>query len=418
VKNWAGNLDYRARRLHEPTSIEQLQEIVRASTRVRPLGSRHSFNDLADTTADQLSLARLPRTVEIDTGARTVTVDGGIRYGELVVELHAAGWAIHNLASLPHISVAGGSATATHGSGDRLGNLATAVAAVELVGADGELAHAERGDDAEFDGMVVSLGALGVATSLTLDLEPAFSVQQNIYDDLPLDDFVEHFHEIASSADSVSFFTEWRGPVVDAVWLKRRVVGDRFEAPPRLFGATLATEERHPIRGISPAACTPQLGVPGPWHERLPHFRMDHTPSSGAELQTEYFVAREHLVEAVKGLDAMRDRIAALIQVSEVRTIAADLLWMSMAYRRASAAIHFTWKPDWEAVRRLLPDIEATLQPFEPRPHWGKLFTMEPAQIRARYERLPDFAALARRRDPTGKFSNDFLDRNVFRVAR
>jgi xylitol oxidase len=379
------------------------------------LGSRHSFNDLADTDRDQISLARMPRVVEIDPGTRSVTIAGGVRYGELGARLHAAGWAIHNLASLPHISVAGGSATATHGSGDRSGNLATAVSALELVGADGEITVARRGSDDTFEGMVVSLGAMGIATRLTLDIEPTFTVRQDVYDDLPMAEFASHFDEIASSSDSVSFFTAWRGPIIDAVWLKRRVIeGDEFEAPSTFFGATLAMEERHPIRGISPVACTPQLGVPGPWHERLPHFRMDHTPSSGAELQTEYFVPREHTVEAVAALDGLCDRIAALIQVSEIRTIAADSLWLSMATGRPSAAIHFTWKPDWEAVRGLLPDIEAALRPFEPRPHWGKLFTLDPHEIRARYERQPEFVALARRRDPDGKFGNAFLDRHVF----
>jgi len=420
MRNWAGNLEYRARDLHEPTSFDELRELVQRSDRIRPIGSRHSFNEIADTTGDQVSLARMPRRIDIDRAARTVTVDGAIRYGELCVALHEAAFALHNMASLPHISVAGACATGTHGSGDRNGALPAAVSGLELVLANGEVVHLTRVDDpVTFELAVVGLGAVGVVTALTLDVEPAYLVRQDIYEDLPLASVVDHFDEIAAMADSVSLFTEWRGPSIDMVWLKRRVDSDAEDepAPMSLFGAVSSTVERHPIRRLSPDACTSQLGVPGPWHERLPHFRMDHTPSAGEELQSEFFVPRARLVDAFLAVDRLRDRIAPLIQVSEVRTIAADHLALSMASNRPSAAIHFTWKPDWEAVRQLLPEIEAALRPFEPRPHWGKLFTMPPGEVQARYPRFPEFVALARRHDPDGKFRNAFLDRFAFGSA-
>lgn len=414
MRNWAGNLAYSAGRFHQPESVEQLQEIVRASRRVRALGSRHSFSEIADTTGDQVSLARLPRRIEVDPESRTVTVDGGIRYGELCEPLHAAGFALHNLASLPHISVAGACATATHGSGDRSGNLATAVSALELVTADGDLVRFDRAADKDTClGAVVSLGALGIVTKLTLDMEPTYQVRQDVYEDLPLTRFADHFEAIASGADSVSFFTEWGGPSIDMVRQKRRVGprDDDLESAPSLFGATPAVRERHPIRRMAADACTAQLGVAGPWHERLPHFRMDHTPSAGAELQTEYLVPREHAVAALLALDELRSRIAPLIQVSEIRTVAADALWLSTAFGRASVALHFTWVPDLEAVRQVLPEIEAALRTYRPRPHWGKLFATPPDEVRASYERLPDFVELAQRHDPNGKFRNAFVDR-------
>lgn len=414
MRNWAGNLAYSAGRFHQPESVEQLQQIVRASRSVRALGSRHSFSEIADTTGDQVSLARLPRSIEVDAESRTVTVDGGIRYGELCGPLHAAGFALHNLASLPHISVAGACATATHGSGDRSGNLATAVSALELVTADGDLVRFDRAVDTDTClGAVVSLGALGIVTKLTLDMEPTYQVRQDVYEDLPLTKFADHFEAIASGADSVSFFTEWGGPSIDMVWQKRRVGpgDDDQEPPPSLFGATPAVRERHPIRRMAADACTAQLGVVGPWHERLPHFRMDHTPSAGAELQTEYLVPREHAVAALLALDELRSWIAPLIQVSEIRTVAADALWLSTAFGRASVALHFTWIPDLEAVRQVLPEIEAALRPYGPRPHWGKLFATPPDEVRVGYERLPDFVELAQRHDPNGKFRNAFVDR-------
>ena len=284
LTNWAGNHAYVAARLLEPESIGELQEIVRTSRSLRVLGSRHSFNDIADTTGDLVSLRRMPRVFDLDAAARTVTIDGGVRYGELAGPLHAAGFALHNLASLPHISVAGACATATHGSGDRSGNLATAVSGLEVVTANGEsLSLARDRDPDAFDGAVVSLGGLGVVTSLTLDLQPTFQMRQDLYEDLPLAQVVDHFDEITSLADSVSLFIEWRGPMFEQVWLKRRVPdGDAFEPPPDVFGATRATVPIHPIRRMPPDALTEQLGVPGPWHERMPHFRMDHTPSAGA----------------------------------------------------------------------------------------------------------------------------------------
>jgi xylitol oxidase len=412
MRNWAGNVEYGARVIHEPTSLDELQEIVRRSKHLRALGSRHSFNDIADTSGDLVSLARLPRIIDIDRGALTVTVDGGIRYGELCQRLHGEGLALHNLASLPHISVAGACATGTHGSGDRLGSLPTAIVAMTLVRSDGELVSIEGND---IDATAVSLGALGVVTTLTLRIEPSYEVRQDVYEDLPLEAFARHFDELTESARSLSFFTEWRGPTIDQVWLKRRLVDAQASMPrPDLFGAGLATQDRHPIRGIDAAACTPQLGLAGPWHERLPHFRMGHTPSTGDELQSEYLVPREHAVDAVLALDAIRDRIRPLIQVTEIRTVAADELWLSMAYGRPSLALHFTWKPDVLAVDRLLPDLEAALRPFAPRPHWGKVFTMPPGDVRSGYPRLPEFVALARRHDPEGVFRNAFLDRMVF----
>jgi xylitol oxidase len=419
VRNWAGNYTYSAAQVHEPRSVEELQAIIRAGPSFRVLGSRHSFNGIADTTGDHVSLARMPRVYNLDRGADQVRVDGAVRYGELAVRLQADGFALHNLASLPHISVAGASATATHGSGDRSGNLATAVAALEVVTADGELLGLGRDvDPGPFNGSVVSLGALGVVTSLTLDVQPTFDMRQDLYEHVSLSQVVEHFDEITALADSVSLFTEWHGPEFEQLWLKRRVVEDGpFEPPPRIFGATRATEKIHPIRRMPADALTEQLGVPGPWHERMPHFRLDHVPSAGAELQTEYLVPRRHAVAAILAVAELRPKIEPLVQVSEIRTIAADDQWLSTASGRPSVAIHFTWQPDWEHVRMLLPAIEAALAPFEPRPHWGKLFTMAPDAVRAAYPHLPEAVALLERYDPAGKFHNRFLDRYIFGVG-
>jgi alditol oxidase len=415
LRNWAGNLSYSAGRIHEPRSVGELRDIVRASASLRVLGSRHSFNDIADTTGDLVSLARLPRRFELDPAGRTVTVDGGVRYGDLCRPIDAAGFALHNLASLPHISVAGACATATHGSGDRNGNLATAVTALEVMTADGETRRFARGLDEDFAGAVVNLGGLGVVTAMTLGLEPTYEMRQDLYEDLSFGDAIDHFDELTAAADSVSLFTEWRGPVFEQVWFKRRVVdGAAFEPEPTVFGATRATVPIHPIRRMPPDALTGQLGVAGPWYERLPHFRMDHTPSAGAELQSEYLLDRRHAADTLLAVEQVRETFAHLVQVSEVRTVAADELWMSMAHGRPSVALHFTWQPDWEGVRRAMPSIERALAPFDPRPHWGKLSTIPAAQVSASYEQLPAFRTMLERHDPSGKFRNGFLDRYIF----
>jgi xylitol oxidase len=411
MTNWAGNYVYQASDVAFPQTMDELRQIVVSSPRLRVLGSRHSFNDIADTDGLLVSLARMPRVVEIDRHARTVRVDGGIRYGDVCPAIDAAGLALHNMASLPHISIAGAVATGTHGSGVTSGSLATAVSAITLLAADGSTVTLDRGH-AHFDGAVVALGSLGVVVDLTLDLEQSFDVRQDVYEDLPVDAFISHFAEIAASAQSVSFFTDWRPDVVEQVWLKSRLPLGRG-VPSGLFGARPATRNRHPISSMPAEACTPQLGVPGPWHARLPHFRMDHTPSSGDELQSEYFVAFNDAVAAFEALWPLRERIADLIQVTEIRTIAADGLWLSPCYERASTAFHFTWKPDWPRVRDLLPEIEAALAPFRPRANWGKLFATLPATVRDSYPQFADFVHLVSRYDPYGKFRNAYMTRLI-----
>jgi xylitol oxidase len=403
--NWAGNIVFAAQRVHRPTSVAELQEVVARADRARVLGSGHSFNRMADTTGDLISLSALPRVVEIGADRRTIRVDGGIRYGDLVAHLDAAGLALHNLASLPHISVAGAVATATHGSGERNGNLATAVAAVELVRADGEQVVLRRGEPG-FAGAVVGLGALGVITALTLDVVPSFEIRQYVYDDLSRDALGEHLPDILGAGYSVSLFTNWTGTTINHTWVKRP---DPMPDGP-FYGARPADGPRHPVPGLPADNSTQQAGVPGPWHARLPHFRMEFTPSTGAELQSEYMVSREQALEAIDALAGVRTTIAPVLQVNELRTVAADDLWLSMNYQRDSLGLHFTWIADTEAVLPAVTAVEEALAGLEARPHWGKVFTMDAATIRSRYPRFADFTQLVKRYDPDGKFRNAWLD--------
>jgi alditol oxidase len=415
-QNWAGNLLYSAVRWHEPRTLNELQAIVARSEKLRVVGSRHSFNDIADSPHDIVSLEKLPQHVEIDAKNRTATVNAGIKYGDLALELHRAGFALHNMASLPHISVAGACATATHGSGVGNGNLATVVRGMEFIAAGGDAVSVSRDEQGDqFPGMVVNLGGLGVVTSMTLDIMPSFAIRQDVYEHLPFAALEQHFDDVMARAYSVSLFTKWRDNTVDQVWLKS-VIGTTpaAEPPANLFGATPATVRRHPLPDITGENCTEQGGVPGPWHERLPHFRMEFTPSIGEELQTEYLIPRRYAVDALRAVNSLGDLIAPALQISEVRTIAADDLWMSPFYHEDCIGIHFTWIRDWSAVSAVLPVLEEHLAPFEARPHWGKLFTTEPSVVRSLFPKLPDFQRLLHDYDPQGKFRNPFLDRYVF----
>jgi alditol oxidase len=413
--NWAGNYTYRARAIHAPSTVEQLQEIVATIPRVRVLGSRHSFTNIGDS-AELVTVDRIAREIVVDREALTVSVSGAVRYGELAQELEREELALANLASLPHISVAGAVATASHGSGDRNGNLATAVARLELVGSDGNILTAARGHP-DFEGLVVGLGAVGAITRIVLDVEPAYQVRQEVFEGLRWETLFEQFDAISSSGYSVSVFTRW-GETTDQVWVKRRVGEQSEPSAGEFFGAAAATKNRHPILGLDAVSCTPQLGVPGLWAERLPHFRMGFTPSSGAEIQSEYIVARRHAVPAIEAVRRIGATVRPLIQVSEIRTIAADALWMSPQYGQDTIAIHFTWKPEQDAVERALVVLERALAPFGARPHWGKLFMARAVTIGPLYERLDDFAALLDRLDPRRAFHNAWLEARVLGTDR
>ncbi|MCS7480682.1 FAD-binding protein [Umezawaea endophytica] len=402
AKNWAGNVVFSAEHLEAPTSVERVREVVADADKAHVVGAGHSFSRIADTTGTLISLRNLPPTVEVSRDRTSARISGGLRLAETATALDAEGLALHNLPSLPHITVVGAVATATHGSGDGNGSLASAVRSLDLVTADGKLTTLSRGD-ARFDGVVASFGSLGVVTGVELDVVPAFEVEQRVYDDLPWSVLVERSAELFAQAYSVSVFTDWRDSFTP--WVKRRT----SDAPADLgwTGAREATSGRHPIPGVSAEHCTPQLGEPGPWHARLPHFRAEFTPSSGDELQSEYVVPREHAAESLRALKELGSVISPVLQVSEIRTVAADEHWLSPFYRRDGMAFHFTWVPDAHAVRPVLTLIEEALAPYSVRPHFGKLHETAPAD---RYEHWARFAGLLSDLDPFGKFRNEVVD--------
>jgi alditol oxidase len=417
LSNWAGNIEYSTDNVASANSVAAIQDFVRKHANFKTLGTRHCFNRIADSKQQLLTTDFAAEQPVIDSAARTIAVGPGVRYGTIAPLLEAKNFALHNLASLPHISVAGAVSTGTHGSGVKNGNLSTAVSAIEFVNAAGDLvALSRKNDPAVFPGVVVNLGALGVISKVTLNIEPTYQIAQTVYENLPFSSLQQHFDDILSAAYSVSLFTDWRNQRINEVWLKHKLDPAKpfVKKPGDFFGAKPAVKNLHPIAEISAENCTEQMGVPGPWYDRLPHFKMGFTPSAGKELQTEYFVPRTKALDAILAVEKLHEQVGPHLMITEIRTIAADNLWMSPAYKQDSVAIHFTWKPEWPEVSKLLPIIERELAPYKPRPHWGKLFTMSSTQLRASYEKLSEFVALAKKFDPDGKFRNDFLDASLF----
>ena len=414
LSNWAGNLEYGTENVHYPKTVEEVQEVVKKCSKLKALGSRHSFSKIADSTDNQVSLKDMNKVVSLDKNAKTVTVEAGMKYGELAPYLHENGYALPNLASLPHIGIAGACSTATHGSGVKNGNLSTAVSAIEFVNASGDLVVLSKQKDGEkFYGAVVGLGAIGILTKVTLDVIPTFNMKQVVYRNLPINELKKNFEDLQSKGYSVSLFTDWKNKNVNEVWIKK-LANDSTPAERTLFGATLATQNIHPVEDQSAENVTDQMDVPGPWFDRLPHFKMGFTPSVGKELQSEYFVPIEHAYEAMMAMEKLHEKITPHLFISEIRTIQSDNFWMSPCYKRTCVALHTTWKQETETVMNLLPLIEAQLAPFNARPHWAKLFTIDPSTLQSRYEKLNDFKELARSYDPDGKFRNEFLSKNLY----
>jgi xylitol oxidase len=414
-QNWARNYTFGAARIHRPASVDEARRLVAGSAKIHAIGTRHSFNGVADSPGELIDLGGMDPDIRLDRERMTVTVGAGTSYGVLAAWLHGEGFALHNLASLPHISIAGAVATGTHGSGDGNAPLSAAVAAFDLVTCDGSLVPVARGHE-HFDAMVVGLGAFGVMTRLTLDIKPTFNLRQDSFVALPWDRLLADFDAISSCAFSVSIMTKWSGAAADRIWLKTRLGTTPLEELPIAhLGLTPGPAYAEAVEGDDPATrLNPFGGLPGPWSERLAHFRPDALPGAAEQIQSEYMIARPQLAKAVDVVRRMGKRIDALLHVTEIRTMAADRLWLSPAYDQESVALHFTWVKQPEPVDAITRELEAALIQLGARPHWGKLIHADAAALAPLYPRLADFRACAARYDPAGKFRNAYLERHIF----
>jgi xylitol oxidase len=415
LQNWAKNVTYSTANVWFPKSVTEAQQLIKNHSRIRSLGTRHCFNTIADSKDGLISSRDLNKVISLNKEDKTVTVEGGIKYGELAPYLHQHGFALPNLASLPHISVAGSISTATHGSGIKNGNLATSVSGLEFILADGSIARFSNAHDAaELSSVVVGLGAIGFITKVTLDVIPTFNVRQRVFTRMPIAEVKTNFLKIMSAGYSVSLFTDWQSDYISEVWIKSVVGSAKDQTEPEFYGAKAAVRNLHPVIAQSAEKCTDQMGVSGVWYERLPHFKMGFTPSTGKELQSEFFIPIQHAVEAISAISSLGKQIGPHLFITEIRTIAEDKLWLSPCYKQTSVTIHFTWKQETSAVMKLLPLIEKELAPFNVRPHWGKLFTIAPKVLASRYEKFEDFKTLLTTYDPKKKFCNAFLNKNLY----
>lgn len=411
--NWSGTVQYESSSLHFPRSSEALARIIKENDRVKVLGTGHAFSRIADTTGAHISLDEMKAIFPIDHEHQTVSFEAGVTFKELAEYLERQGYAIANYASLPHISIAGAIATATHGSGEKNGSLATLVREFELVDGRGEVHHISKDKTPDlFAASVVSLGVLGVVTRITLDILPRFTIRQDVYKNVDAQTVLDSFDEVQDMGYSVSLFTKWQNPKsLEKLWIKSIVEDPAREFPQMLFGGTWSNENLHPCSGESAERCTPQCGVSHSANYSLPHFLGEETPSSGNEIQTEFFVPRSKTQEAMQALlnngHIFTDDI---IHVSEVRTIAPDNHWMSPFYEQESVGIHFTWKNEPEKLASVISQVQKILQdaigdtPL--RAHWAKVHNL--SDIRSSLPRFDDFRGLIRVYDPQGKFRNGY----------
>jgi xylitol oxidase len=416
LHNWAGNINYTSHKVYHPGSVEEVQQIVKSNNKLKCLGSKHSFSTIADTDGFFVATDNLKSVLKLDEKNKSVIIEPGIAYGDLSVYLQQRGYALHNLASLPHISVAGACATATHGSGVKNGNLSSAVNAVEFIDGSGNLQSLSRSHDRDiFNGVVVHLGALGVVTKLSLDILPTFNMSQVVYRHLPIENLKQSFSDIMSAGYSVSLFTNWTEDKINQVWIKSvQNASGATASSPDFYGASLSQVDMHPVDTQSAETCTFQRGVVAPWFEILPHFKMGFKPSTGKELQSEFFVSKDAGFAAVEAMQALGKQISSHLFVSEIRSVKADELWMSPAYQKDCITIHTTWHQDDKVITELIPLVQKALQPFDPVPHWAKLSSLPPATLRKAYPRMNDFRELCKRFDPQKKFANKYLDEFVF----
>jgi len=410
MKNWAGNLTFSAKEYIEIDSISKLQSIVSKASGVKVLATGHSFNDIADTNQTQISIKNLSNKIEIDSIKKVVLVPAGMQYADVCRYLETKGWALFNTASLGEITVAGAMLTGTHGSGSNNPVLSDCVEGIEMVLESGEIFNISREDSDEFFGFVISLGALGVFTKLKLKIVESFSIKQFVYENIGIQSISENFDDVFDKSYSVSYFSNWKKNSTGQIWMKFLDNNNFPQLPSVWLDGNIANANQHPVKVNDPSPCTDQMGVSGKWLYRLPHFKLDSSPASGDEVQTEYLVDRAYVSHYIDELSNIGDEIAARVYATEIRTIKADDLWLSGAHGRQTVGFHFTWKKS-DSLQTFLPKIEEILGNHNGRPHWGKLFSTPRENLIGRYPKYSNFEDLLKKYDPNKKFRNSFINR-------
>lgn len=406
LMNWSENFTFEATGVERPKTIAQLQDVVAAAPRAKAVGTRHCFTRIADSPGGVLvDTSGLDVGVTVDHDTMTATVPAGWSYSKIVAELEAQGVALPNLASLPHVSIAGATATGTHGSGDTNQVMAACMSGIELVDGEGELRTIDSGHP-DLKALSVGLGAFGIFTTLTVDVEPSYLVQGAYFRETSWQNLLDNLDDVMASAYSVNLHAAYSDTNVRGIWSKYRLEGSEpLDLPDELFGMTRVEGQLTPGKNTI-------INEPGPWSERLAHFTPESAPSAeGDELQTEYFVDRKHGAAAINALRKMGADLDPHLHGTEIRTVASDDLWLSPCYRRETLSLGMTWRKHEPEVRALLPRMEEALAPFEARPHWAKLFAYDRSALLDQFEHLDATLTLAESYDPNGTFNNPYLER-------
>jgi L-gulonolactone oxidase len=422
-KNWGGNQACTPLSLERPSSEDELVALVHraaaAGERVKVVGAGHSFTDIACTDGRMVSLDGYDHFLEVDTRAATVKVEGGITIAALGQALAEVGLAQPNLGDVAYQSIAGAISTATHGTGGRLGNISTQVKALSLVTADGVLECSAEDNADVFQAARVGLGALGVISTVTLQCVPAFTLR-SIQAPRQLDEVLDAVEDLVAANDHFEFF--WI-PHSDRVLA---ITNNRTDAPAHPPGKVSAyfndiVMENHAFGllqrlGRANTTWIPALGrVTGRLLNARDVADVSHRVFANQRLvrfvEMEYALPRPALAAAVRDVRSMIDRQGLRISFPvEVRIAAADDIWLSTASGRDTGyiAVHvFQGLP----FDRYFREVEAIMNGYEGRPHWGKMHYQTAETLRPRYPHWADFIGVRDRLDPEGRFSNAYLDR-------
>lgn len=405
LANWGGNLAFEQAEVVKPKTISELAEMVRVN-KVRPVGTLHSFSPIAKGEGLLMSTANLAIKPELDSDRSVVRFGAAMRFGELALFLEQNGFALRNMGSLPHISVAGAAATGTHGSGDKNQILSSSLTSFSYLNHEGELIKVEK-QDPLFEAFRLGLGAYGIWVEAELSIVPSFQIRQDIFLEIPWSYFLEDPSRLTSAGYSVSLFGKWGTSTISQTWVKSEVEDPRAGVPI----AAIAPEQnskRELADGVGDNL-TEQGGKPGPWLHRLPHFRLDASPSAGNEIQTEYFFTRDKIAHAIEAVHSVAGKINPVLIISEIRSIAQDDAWLSPMRRGDSIALHFTWKNEPELVDIAVQELEKVLAPMEPIPHWGKVHHFTQSDLERAHPMLSKAREQFENADPSGKFSSDYL---------
>uniref|UniRef100_A0A915D0Y3 FAD-binding PCMH-type domain-containing protein n=1 Tax=Ditylenchus dipsaci TaxID=166011 RepID=A0A915D0Y3_9BILA len=420
--NWGGNFNFSTQDIKYPTTTAGVQQLVKeCKGKIRPVGTRHSFSEIANTNDTLICLVHMNLILSVDPSVPSVTVQAGITYTDLIPFLQSIGLAIPMMASLGEISIAGAINTAVHGSGAGIGNLATQVLGLQMVLADGSVVQYSKGqNDTELAAATVGLGALGIVTQVTLQAQPTYNLAINVFENMDMSVLDTQLYNITHSGYAINMWSTFGTPgVLDQVWITTKVDSNGVNAygnVSQLYGAPAATAQSSPIAALPPTYVVPQMGIVGPYYERLTDYDLGLSGQEGQQTQSEYYVDFDDFVPALKALQTLSAEINAVVYVALFRITEKDELWMSPQYKKTTMAIHFSWQPKLDQVMALLPKIEAALAPFNPIPHWGKLYTLKPEQYLPLLPKYPEWREQVELHDPTHKFRNKWLEENIFVV--